>query len=134
APATLVDPMTLTYQDTDGDDVAVRFSRPLLDAANVDSLFSFDTGPISGNATPQQLQTIDLTGVAAQGISLAVTASPSATHGRDGLVNVGYLNATGIDLGAVRVGGDLGRIDAGDLLGGGGTISGTVARGFWRLA
>src|SRR5262249_23381802 len=102
APATLVDPMTLTYQDTDGDDVAVRFSRPLLDAANVDSLFGFDTGPIAGNATPQRLQTIDLSGVAAQGISLAVTASPSATHGGDGLLKLGFLNSPGIYLAAAR--------------------------------
>src|SRR5262245_60504375 len=35
APATLVSPMKLTYQDADGDNVAVVFSKPILNATNV---------------------------------------------------------------------------------------------------
>ncbi|MDB6174102.1 MAG: hypothetical protein JWL59_3413 [Chthoniobacteraceae bacterium] len=34
--------------------------------------------------------------------------------GGDGIVNVGYIDAAGIDFGRVRIDGDLGRIDAGD--------------------
>src|SRR5262245_41147199 len=114
ARATLVAAMTLTYQDADTDEVTVRLSRPLLTAANIDSVFTFDTGPVAGNGTPQQLRTIDLTSLAAEGVSLAITATPGFG---DGVVNVGYINATGLDLRDVSVAGDLGKIDSGDPLG-----------------
>src|SRR5262249_24654511 len=38
-PATLVSPTTLTYQDLDGDSVAVTLSKPLLKAGNVNAVF-----------------------------------------------------------------------------------------------
>jgi len=119
---TLVSPTTLTYQDVDGDIVTVRFSKPVLTStALASAVFHFDTGSVNGNDTAgQQLQTIDLTQLptiggtsVASGISLTITARRSKAGG-DGLVDVGFINATGIDLGAVLVEGDLGRIDAGD--------------------
>src|SRR5436309_9446565 len=61
APATLVNPTTLTYQDVDGDNVTVRFSKPVLSNVNADNVFFFDTGSVNGdNSTPQQLQEIGL--------------------------------------------------------------------------
>jgi hypothetical protein len=49
--------------------------------------------------------------------NLSIKAKPSAgTTGGAALVQVGYINATGIDLRKVIVQGDLGQIDAGDDL------------------
>src|SRR5262245_56092140 len=117
APATLVSATKLTYQDVDGDNVAVTLSKPLLTAVNVNSVFAFDTGSVDqSNSTKQQLRTINLTGfgVAAAGTSINAVAAHSPVTGGDGQVNVGFINSTGIDLGAVNIGGDLGRILAGD--------------------
>jgi len=95
----------LTYTDVDGDLVTVRTS------AGTDL-----TGSAHFDAAHHQLQTLDLSngsfGNTFLGTSVTITAKPGPTGG-DGLVNVGYINATGIDLGAVSVHGDLTRIDAG---------------------
>src|SRR5262249_50349502 len=55
-------------------------------------------------------------GASAAGTSLSVTGVRSAINGGDGFVNIGDINAPNIDLGAVRVRGDLGQIDAGDAI------------------
>lgn len=90
----------LTYTDVDGDLVTVRTGPGLVAAAQFD-------------AAHHQLQTLTLSANSAfAGTSVSITATPGPTGG-DGLANVGYINATGIDLGAVTVHGDLGRIDAG---------------------
>ena len=117
-PATLVSPTTVTYQDTDGDDVTVRFSKPVLTAANVNTVFHFNQGTVIGsNAQEQQLWEIDLAGLggAAKGTAVSVLAARSLSHGGNGMANVGHIDATGIDIGAVIVDGDLGQIDAGDV-------------------
>jgi hypothetical protein len=117
APATLVNPFKVTYQDADGDDVSVTFSKPLLTAGNVNTVFTFNAGSVDGsNALPQQLWAIDLTGLgaAAAVTAVTVTATPSLAHGGDGFAAVGAIDATGIDLGTVTIDGDLGRILAGD--------------------
>src|SRR5262245_20232544 len=116
-PATLVSPTTVTYQDIDGDNVAVTLSKPLLKAGNVNAVFTFNVdGVFSSNLAKQQLWNIDLNslGGAAVGTAITVTATRSLVTGGNGLANVGRINATGIDLGAVVVDGDLGRIEAGD--------------------
>ncbi|HJZ89638.1 MAG TPA: hypothetical protein VKE40_02125 [Gemmataceae bacterium] len=116
-PATLVSPTTLTYQDLDGDSVAVTLSKPLLKAGNVNAVFTFNAGGILGNnITKQQLWAINPIGLgtAATGTTITVTATRSLVTGGNGLANVGHIDATGIDLGAVVVDGDLGQIDAGD--------------------
>jgi hypothetical protein len=116
-PATLVSPTTVTYQDADGDTVRVVFSRPFLTDANVNAVFSLDTGTVDGdNTVKQQLQRIDLAAVgpAAAGTSVTVTALRSPANGGDGFAAVGHIVATGIDLGAVTIDGDLGRVLAGD--------------------
>lgn len=114
APATLVSPKLVTYRDTDGDRVAVRLSKPLLTAANVDTVFQFNQGQVNGNnSTGQQLQAIDLTGLAAGGVTLTIQATRTP-QGGNGRAAVGFINADGLDLFDVTVDGDLGRIVVGD--------------------
>ncbi len=61
--ATLVSANKLTYQDADGDDVEVAFSKPILTPANVNTIFTFNSGTVNGsNATKQQLLKINLVG------------------------------------------------------------------------
>src|SRR5262245_24183438 len=94
APATLVGLNKVTYQDADGDAVTVTFSKPILTAANVNTVFGFDTGTVNGsNAAPQQLRQIALTGIGvpATGASLAVMAVRSAVNGGDGFAAVGQI-------------------------------------------
>ncbi len=67
-PATFVNATTLTYQDVDGDDVTVKFSKGILNAGNVNSIFTFNTGSVNGsNATRQMLRWIDLSGTPGAG-------------------------------------------------------------------
>jgi hypothetical protein len=116
-PATLMSPTMVTYQDTDGDNVTVRFSKPVLTAANVNTVFHFNVDGVFGNSlAKQQLWEIDLAalGNAAQGTAASVLAARSLVHGGNGMANVGHVDATGIDLGSVVVDGDLGRINVGD--------------------
>src|SRR3954467_10479861 len=119
APARLIGPTALTYQDKDGDTVTVAFSRPVLAAFAPGAIFTFDSGPgaINGStAVQEQLQRIDLTGTpaAATGTAITVTAVRGPANGGDGFAAVGEIVATGIDVGVVKVDGDLGRIRAGD--------------------
>jgi len=107
-PAVLVNPTTLTYQDVDGDTVTVTVTRGTLDQTN----FTFDGA--FADSGPQQLRLVDLRGAEFQGSDLSITAVRSATNGGDGFVNVGRIDGSGVDLGAVVVDGDLGAIDAGD--------------------
>ena len=115
-PATLVNPTTLTYQDIDGDDVSVTLLNPILTAGNVNSIFVFNTGNVNGsNNVPQQLRSIKLSGTAAAaGTTITTVATRNPVKGGDGFAAVGQINATGRDLGAVVIDGDLGRILAGD--------------------
>src|SRR5262245_48361995 len=104
APATLVSPTTVTYQDADGDQVRVVFSRPVLTPANVNAVLTFNAGKVDGkNAGRQQLQRMDLTvvGPAAAGSALSVTAVRPPGGTGDGLAAVGYIDAVGIDLDTV---------------------------------
>jgi hypothetical protein len=111
APATLIDPMTVTYLDADGQNATVSVNKPVFDEATINQVFKFDTGSVSGdNSVPQQLQRLDLSVLPAllvEGASVTITAV-------GGLTKVGYINATNIDLGPVTVYGDLGRINSGD--------------------
>ena len=112
-------PTAFVYQDQDGDRVTLKFSRPVLSAELIGSVIQFATGGVvDGAAVPHQLTAIDLTALpnpqAARGTTITVTATRSPTTGGDGFAAVGQLVATGIDLGAVTIDGDLGRILAGD--------------------
>src|SRR5262245_20657879 len=88
APATLVNPTRLTYQDADGHAVTVAYSRPVLTRENVNSVFTFGAwGVTDDNSLPQQLRSIDVTsvGAAAKGTSITVTAVRGSIAGGDGL-------------------------------------------------
>lgn len=116
APATLVNPTTVTYQDKNGDAVTVSISKSLFTQAKMAKLFTFDTGAVNGdNTAKQQLESLNIfnLGQAAKGLNISITATP--VNGSSGIVDVGLIDASGLDLGTVIVGGDLGRINAGDL-------------------
>jgi hypothetical protein len=112
APATLAaDHKTVSFTDIDGDTASVVFSAPVLNDTNVANVLHFAGGlRPNDNTTPQQLQTIDLTGLPG-GLSVTVKAT---TIVGDGKVDVGWVNATGKDVGTVIISGDLGRVTAGD--------------------
>lgn len=112
APATLAaDGKSVTFQDIDGDTATVSFSRPVPAAVAIDTVLIFNNGFRPGdNGTPQLLQRIDLTGLA-DGMSVSVKSTGTVA---DGVVDVGWVNATGKDVGSVNVSGDLGRITAGN--------------------
>ena len=116
--ATLISPQIVRFQDLDGDTVDVALSRPVLTAANVDSVFRFTAGGVSGdNSIRQGLLDIRLSEVLAgiRGVNLQVLVSARAAGGSsDGAAAVGHVSAEGIDLGNVRIDGSLGRIRAGD--------------------
>jgi hypothetical protein len=112
APATLVSPTTVTYQDKNGDTVTVSLSKPLFTQALVNKVFTFDTGSVNGdNSTQQQLESLTLAwfGHAITGANVSITVPQTS----NGPVNVGYINSSGLNLGNVTVDGDLGRIAVG---------------------
>ena len=118
APATLVSPTTVTYLDEHSQRVNVQVSQPVFEQTTINQVFTFKSGSVNGsNTSPQQLQELDLTQLtnpsAASGAALTITVTSPGTAQP---VEVGLINATGIDLGAVQVQGDLGRINAGDAV------------------
>ena len=106
--AVAVNGRTATFTDADGDLVTVTSSKGSFEIADFQLVQAGDGF---------QLRTLNLSddGTEFSGATISVTATRSATGG-DGLVNVGYVNATGVDLGVVTVEGDLGQIDAGDAV------------------
>ena len=114
-------PIPSPSQDKFGDSVTVVLTKTgnapanLFTAANVNKVFTFDTGSVNGvNTTAQQLENLNITklGPAATGIDITITATPAQNASTTGL-SVGYIDAAGINLGAISVTGDLGRIAAG---------------------
>jgi len=117
--AVLLNPTTATFTDVDGDLVTVKFSKPLLTAANLSSVLDLVIPP-GGSALGEQLRTLrpSLNAVVAAGTNIILTARPQDVNGDgvkdgDGLVNVGTIDAVGMDLGAVSIKGDLGAINVG---------------------
>jgi len=121
APATLVGAADVTYLDENSQQVDVHISPGVFDASTINSVFSFNSGnvntsnPAPPNTVKQQLREIDLTQLAqpsaASGATLTIKVTSAGTAKP---IEVGFINATGIALGAVTVQGDLGGIDAGD--------------------
>ncbi len=104
----------VTFTDVDGDLVTVKTSKgATADLAAILTLVTEGLG--------KRLQEIDfsLNGAVFTGTNLSVTAKRTGVGG-DGLVNVGYIDAStgnggaALDLGLISIRGDLGRIDAGD--------------------
>lgn len=107
-----------TYIDVDGDTVTVKTSKGT-NQQLADILVPYLS--LEGVANGQELQRIDfsLRPDVFQGTDLSVTAKRTNGAG-DGLVNVGFIDATStnggtsIDLGSLTISGDLGYIVAGD--------------------
>lgn len=97
---------TATYRDVDGDIVTVKSSRTAFDGTEFRGI---ETGPNGAGLLQRLTLDADFTGT-----NLTITARPSADGG-NGFVNVGRIDATGVDLGAVRIAGDLGRLVAGTV-------------------
>jgi hypothetical protein len=99
----LIQPLDVTFADVDGDMVTAKFSKGSLDFSNL---------RFEANASGIQLQTINLLGnTAFEGSSLTISTKHGPTG--DGFVNIGAIDATGVNLGKVKIAGDLGRINAG---------------------
>jgi hypothetical protein len=94
----------LTFTDVDGDKVKVVASSGDLNAVGVATFANVGAG--------QQLQLLTLSdpSIADANISTIVTKSAAG----DGLVNIGRISASGVDLGKVIIKGDLGGIICGD--------------------
>jgi hypothetical protein len=123
APATLVSPTTVTFSDIDGDDVTIHISKPLFTAENLNQVLIFSDSDARADSTvPQSLSAflVKGLGVPANGVDITVTAKRSSLHGGNGSVDMGGIDAfdagasNNLDLGKVRVDGDLKFIDAGD--------------------
>lgn len=109
APAFSADGKTATYTDVDGDTVTVKTDKGAFSAAN------FSMTNIVG-ASGAVLKTLDLSranfGKQYKGATIKVKVTQGV--GGDGFVNVGRIDATGIDLALVKVAGELEQIDVGD--------------------
>lgn len=124
APATLVNPTTVTFRDIDGDNVTIKVTKPIFTEANVNSLLGF-VGGFDGNG-PQTLSSISFASLpeSANGIGVTITAKRSPIHGGNNAVYISAFNASnvdndtgtglGIDLGKVSIQGEVAYIDAGD--------------------
>src|SRR4030095_5320307 len=118
APATLVNPGTVTFTDVDGDTVVVKITRCAFDLAT-----DFEFQDMGGGR--EQISLLNLSSEFA-GAQVKVAVTKRGAEG-DGLVNVGYINANTIDLASISVQGDLGRIEAGDA------TASTPARGTLKV-
>jgi Domain of unknown function (DUF4394) len=105
----IVNPKTATFTDVDGDTVTIKITKGEL----TPGLFELGAGPNGG----AYLRLLNLSNSSFAGTNITITAKPGP-NGGDKLVSVGYINATGNDLGAVKVSGDLTQIDAGNGDGG----------------
>jgi hypothetical protein len=98
----LVDAQTATYTDVDGDHVTVHFSKPILTSANLDTIL--ETVP---SGMGDELKLMDVAGAPnASGTDITVTAKAGPSGG-DGLSNVDDIFAMGVDLGTIKIQGDL---------------------------
>lgn len=94
--------VSISYLDSDGDKVRISASKGPLDLSDL---------TLSGGATGDLLN-LNLTDAAFVGANITFTVTKVAQG--DGRANVGTIDATGHDLGVVKVRGDLSRILAGD--------------------
>ncbi len=130
APATILNPYTVTFQDADGDTAIVKISKPLFkNAVAAGNILNFTTSDGStetfgGNGVQESLSQINLLGNrAAQDINISVKVIPQVGVG-SGQVDVGSIDAANfsipfqvsqnIDLGSINIQGNLGFITAGD--------------------
>ncbi|MES2572752.1 MAG: integrin alpha, partial [Verrucomicrobiota bacterium] len=108
AAVTLVSPSVATFTDVDGDLVTIKVNKGTLGLAD------FVVVP-RGSVGGLQLLAVNFSddGAEFQDANLTISAVRGPLGG-DGGVNVGLIQATGVDLGKVGVEGDLGVVFAGD--------------------
>ncbi|MHA3772755.1 Calx-beta domain-containing protein [Verrucomicrobiota bacterium sgz303538] len=131
-----VDAQTVQWIDVDGDLVTLKVSKGALFSNNLKWLTNTSGAIAISPNGGRTLQTLDLTPTIGatqfQGANITITAErqPGFTgdvNGElgDGRVNIGYVKAGnfvndgsfyGVDLGTVKIDGDLGRIDVGDRI------------------
>ncbi len=122
------DRKSATWLDVDGDLVTLKATKAVLDAADFQMLVD---GPLGG----QSLFSLNLSdaGAAAKGVNLSFTAKYDGTNKRgDGSVHIGFIDATGVDLGTAAIPGDLGRIAAGDAIFADGSVK-SLTLGSWGV-
>ena len=109
APTFSPDGKTATYTDVDGDIVTVKTSKGAFSAAN------FVMTNLTG-ATGAAMQKLDLSfaNFGKQFKNATIKVKVAQAGAGDGFVNVGRIDATGVDLAFVKVVGELEQIDAGD--------------------
>ncbi|HVT82187.1 MAG TPA: hypothetical protein VHM90_16210, partial [Phycisphaerae bacterium] len=95
---------SVSYFDPDGDLVTIAISAGTFNPNGTDFV-----GVVAGIGL--QIQEIDLTFPGFEGANLTVSVVRGGTG--DGMTTIGYVNASGRNLGNVSIKGDLGRIDAG---------------------
>lgn len=103
---TIANSKTATYIDADGDRVTIKVSKGTLTIDN------FLLGAVAGGRG-------SLTGITLAGPDFDdanLTVSVKKAGGGDGFAHIGFITATGTDLGIVSIKGDLGRIAAGDAV------------------
>ena len=100
---------TATFTDVDGDLVTVKTTAGTFDTTNFRVFLEF--GAVTGGG---RFSMLDLSDEEFDGANITITANRSVTLGGDGLVNLGFLDATGVDLGVFSLKGDLGRVKLGD--------------------
>jgi hypothetical protein len=101
---------TVTFTDVDGDSVTVKVSQGTL---KPDNFKMSPAGTFHGGVFTE----LDLSrdGVEFAGADVAIIAEPGPSGG-DGMVNLGFLNAGGIDFGKVTIDGNLGHAEAGAVI------------------
>lgn len=109
APDFSADHKTATFTDVDGDLVTVKTTLGTFDAGNI-RVFTGVDGAVTGG---KQFSRLDLRDLKFAGANITITAKRGPLGG-DGLVNLGFLDATGVDLGVFSLKGDLGRVEIGD--------------------
>ena len=113
APAIVIQGNTATYTDVDGDLVTIKTSAHDFTGS---SFVALNVGMI-GSFQLQQLETMSLSGSSQAHANFTITAKPQMINGvrmGDGLANIGFINAPGLDLGTVTIHGDLAKIVVGD--------------------
>jgi hypothetical protein len=95
-----------TFTDIDGDTVKITSSKGTV----ADLQAALNPLPVD-STTPTQILSLNL-GAVFKGADISIVAGASTTDAA--FVNIGFINAAGIDLGKVTVDGDLNRIVAGD--------------------
>ncbi len=93
-----------TFTDVDGDLVTVKTTKGVFDGSE---FVGIETGANGAGQLQRLVLDADFTGA-----NITLSAKRSA-NGGNGFVNLGFLDATGVDLGAVVIAGDLGRLVAG---------------------